>query len=112
MGRGTWRPTAGALAIIAGFAIAAAPPAAAAPPPGGGTIAGVVTDAGGTPLPGICVQIDNGPGGSTDASGSYTFAGLPSGDYLVSYEDCTTQTYLEQWYLGQSDSTTADALHV
>jgi hypothetical protein len=112
MGSGMWRTIAGALALVAGLAVAVAPPAAAAPPPGGGTITGLVTDAGGNPLQGICVQILNGPGGTTDGSGSYTFTGLPTNDYVVSYVDCTNHAYLDQWYLGKSDSTTADALHV
>src|ERR1700710_1384513 len=88
MGRGSWRSTAGGIALVAGLVIALAPPASAAPPGGGGTMSGQVTNSGGTPLPGVCVQIKGGAGTSTDSSGDYSFSGLPAGDYLLSFQDC------------------------
>ncbi len=91
----------------------AAPGGGPVPPNPGGSISGVVSDAGGGGLSGICVNIDNGPGTQTDGSGAYSIAGLGTGSFKVQYSDCNpTVRYLSQWYAGRSDSDSADAVAV
>ena len=76
------------------------------------TIQGTVTNTGGAPLSGICVDanVPNGSGGwngvggtQTAADGTYTLAQLPLGDVRVHFRDCTGGPYIDQWYQGQSD---------
>lgn len=75
--------------------------------PAAATVAGTVTDAGGTPLPGICVnaQVRRADGGQdwingtqTGSDGTFSLAGLPPVAVLVQFQDCGTAAYVEQWY--------------
>ena len=91
-----------------------------------GDIHGFVYDTGTTPLQGICVTIDTGPGGvspgavATDSTGSYTLSNLAPGPYKVLFEnnnDCgagapNPGNWAPQWYHGQTSSATADAVEV
>ncbi len=118
MGRfSRWSRALAAAGIVAVVAVATLGglPAGAAPPPGSdGSISGLVVDAGtGTPLGGICVNIENGPGTQTQPDGTYSITGLSAGDYKVQYQDCNpTPQYLDQWYLGRADSGSADLVSV
>ena len=94
-----------------GLGLLWAVPAAAA---SGGSISGtVVAAADGTPLAGICVSVENGPGTVTDSLGQYSISGLDPGLYAAQYWDCTlTPSYVGQWYLGHPDSGSADKVTV
>jgi len=121
---GFWRVVCGVAVAIAFIGLGGAPAMAAPsgggpipPTPGGsisgGSISGIVSDASGNPLSGICVNIENGPGTQSDGSGAYSIAGLGTGSFEVEYSDCNpTVQYLPQWYLGRSDSASADAVGV
>jgi putative cell wall-binding protein len=81
----------------------------------GGSISGRVTDTTGTALSGICVNVAGGgaPSVTTDATGAYTVHGVPAGSYAVDFYDCSgTNTYLIQWYNGESDDGSADHVAV
>lgn len=58
---------------------------------GGSTISGRVTDASGTGIPGVTVWAGFPRNTTTDASGKYTFTGLPEGTYTIrpDKEPCT-----------------------
>jgi len=101
----------GAAALVLGLGLLWAVPAAAA---SGGSLSGtVVAAADGTPLAGICVSVENGPGTVTDSLGQYSISGLDPGLYAVQYWDCTlTPSYVGQWYLGHPDSGSADKVTV
>jgi hypothetical protein len=71
-----------------------------------GTIIGTVTDAGGDPIPDICVTVTPLDGSiveaqqvSTDALGEYRVIGLSTRSYTVSFEDCD-YVYVSEWYDG------------
>ena len=77
------------------------------------TVAGTVTDEGGTPLPGICVnaQVRRTDGGQdwingtqTGSDGTFSLTGLPPVTVLVQFQDCGSGTYVEQWYSGAATS--------
>ncbi|MBJ6725342.1 carboxypeptidase regulatory-like domain-containing protein [Geomesophilobacter sediminis] len=76
-----------------------------------GSISGRVTDsATGSGISGVWVQLVNANTGSpaqsapTDATGAYLLSGVRSGSYKVSFR---ANGYLNQWYNGRSDSSTA-----
>ena len=104
-----WRVAAGAVVIMALVGLGSLPAAAAV----GGSISGRVVDGSGTPLSGVCVNVEGGPGGQTDGSGAYTITGVASGSSKVQYSDCNpTPQYVTQWYLGHPDSGSADLVSV
>ena len=69
----------------------------------GGTISGNVTDLEMNPLDDICVDVrgstfqynDNT---STDSSGNYTVAGLPTGNYKVGFRRCGNNNVVPEYY--------------
>jgi hypothetical protein len=87
---------------------------------GTGSIAGTVTEPGGTKgLPGLCVtayeehafpenQVE------TDSNGQYTISGLPAGQYIVSFHNCYKGTldFAPQFYNGQSEESKANKVSV
>jgi len=87
----------------------------------GGKISGIVRDAAtGNPIEdaavGIAVQRNSNPSGSTnamftrtDASGTYTLTGLPTGDYYVM---ATKDGYTQQFYDGVADISAATKVAV
>ena len=76
-----------------------------------GAISGTVTDAHGTPVPGVDVEIDGRTTGAdvqTDPNGNYVASGLPAGQYLVCFlaegaENGPPTGYVDQCY-GQSET--------
>ena len=105
---------AGIVAVVAVFPLGGIPAGAAPPSGSDGSISGVVVDAGtGLPLAGICVNVENGPGAQTDSTGAYSITGLSDGAYKVQFHDCNpSPQYLDQWYLGHDDSSSADMVPV
>lgn len=82
----------------------------------GGTISGTVT-AGGSAVANVCVDVQdlnqNDVGiRSTDSSGRYSVAGLPTGDYRVNFSDCLGSVHTPQWFNGQPDFPSATTVHV
>jgi protocatechuate 3,4-dioxygenase beta subunit len=107
---GAWRVACGAAVVVAAVVGTATVPAGAA---SGGSISGSVVDGGGKPLSGICVNVENGPGVQTDASGAYSIYGLGAGSYKIQYSDCNAiPQYVTQWYFGRPDSGSADLVSV
>ncbi len=87
--------------------------AQAAPPSGTGSISGIVVDGGGSPLAGICVNLENGPGTQTDDSGGFSIIDLAAGSYWLQFVDCqASPTYVTQWYAGQTDRSSATSIDV
>jgi Carboxypeptidase regulatory-like domain len=83
----------------------------------GGSISGVVTDAGATPLFGICVYAygQSSPFygfAQTKHNGAYTIAGLSPGTYNVEFYDCQNGRYVDQWYNNKPSFDTADPVVV
>ncbi len=55
------------------------------------------------------MNLENGPGVQTDASGVYAIQGLGTGSYKIQYSDCRpTPNDVSQWFLGRSDPGSAD----
>ncbi len=76
-------------------------------------MSGEVLDRGGSPVEGICVNVENGPGVQTDVAGAYTIPGLDAGSYRLQFSDCRPSPALvTQWYLGQLDSSSASSVAV
>lgn len=80
----------------------------------GAHISGRVTGPTGTPLDGVCVDV-NGPAASfgstkTNASGEYTITGLAAGEHRVHFRPCDAATYAQEWWNDKPDSTTADVI--
>ena len=97
--------------MVVPLLVAALPTGAA--PSGTGSISGRVVDADGQPVSGISAQVENGPQVQTDALGTYTIPDLDAGSYKVGFTDCNaTPKYVEQWYSGHPDTTSADAVVV
>ncbi len=79
----------------------------------GVSVQGRVTDTGGGPLQGICVEaaVPNGSGNwdwvggsvQTQSNGTYSLGGLPAADLRVHFRDCASGTYIEQWWNAQGD---------
>lgn len=68
--------------VVYALARAAAPPT---PPPGLATLYGKVTDAiTGNPIPGVLVTL-NGGSTYTDSAGTYTFADIAPGEYVLQF---------------------------
>ena len=113
-----------ALSLVAALTLAVSGPAAAAKT--GGTISGTVTAAlGGTPLPGICVSVEQEAGTgtaggyvATNAKGHYAVSGLVTGSYLVFFSadgTCTgavVQNYIAQCYDDQPSCSVDTAVSV
>ena len=85
----------------------------------GGSINGAVTaEDTGAPLADVCVDVVDTSfnffgSGFTDASGNYSVAGLPSGDYTVGFFDCGfPATHLSGVYDDQPDFAAADLVAV
>lgn len=78
----------------------------------GATITGRVTDAGGDPIPDICVSAQTGSssygGLRTDSDGVYTVSSLPAGTYRVQFFSCGTGNYVSEYWNDKPDSATAD----
>jgi hypothetical protein len=79
-------------ALLGGPAVASA---------AGETISGTVRNSAAAPAQGVCVTADGGPAGSpqttTAADGTYLLNVVP-GDYVVSFDDCGTLTYVREYY--------------
>lgn len=87
-----------------------------------GAISGVVTNALGKPLSGICVQAI--PTGSQPAAvigpsidyltrkGDYTINGLAAGSYDVQFSDCSKGRYGSQWYPSKATARSATPVTV
>ena len=79
----------------------------------GGSISGVVTDEAGDPIPDVCINVfdlsSSSTGfGFTDSGGSYTVAGLHSGDHKLQFSDCDSPaTHVPEWSGDQHDFATA-----
>jgi hypothetical protein len=72
----------------------------------GGQISGKVTDAASkAPLEGVEVCVEGVDCVFTDSAGEYTFGGLPTGEYVVSF---SRSGYATQYYNGKASSTEAD----
>jgi hypothetical protein len=75
----------------------------------GATIAGRITDASGTPVPGVWIQaMADGWGGLsvetyTDAAGDYSLAHLPRDTYTVWYDTSEANEALDRDYVGTSE---------
>jgi hypothetical protein len=87
----------------------------------GGSISGTVTAAGGGPLGTLCLGLfpaGGGPaiGGVTNSDGSYSFTGLPAGQYQMDFNQgqafCTYTGYIPQWWNDQSTQATANVITV
>ena len=89
-----------------------------------GAIAGVVTDANGTPAPGVCVgarlpgeqyrgaETNDLAWGYSSITGYYRLNGLRQGSYAVHYTDCSGTGLAEEWYHDALAEQEADAVHV
>jgi protocatechuate 3,4-dioxygenase beta subunit len=80
----------------------------------GGKITGRVTDANGTPISGIGVELIAGADDGvmfiySDANGNYTFQGLASGRYKVRF---ARYGYPDVWYNGKTDQASATQITV
>ncbi|HEY3381976.1 MAG TPA: carboxypeptidase-like regulatory domain-containing protein [Vicinamibacterales bacterium] len=86
-----------ALALVVALVSLGVPTAsfAAAPRQANGSIAGIAKDAGGTPLGNYTVRLRNTGTGAisgttqTSAAGEFSFASLPTGNYVVEITDST-----------------------
>lgn len=80
----------------------------------GAIVSGTVTDAHGTPVGGICVQVQGArytfAGTTTRADGTYSIDALPTGSYTVQFTGgCgNAGSYAPQFYKGQTNSAAAD----
>ena len=96
--------------LLVGMGLSGVPAAGAQ---SGGSISGRVTDAQGTPVAGICVSVDGGPGAQTSDTGTYTVEGITPGSVRVQFSDCRpSPTFVTQWYLGHPDQGSADSVVV
>lgn len=81
----------------------------------GGKITGKVTDSSGTPMSGVMVSLHRATDNfvvtahSTDINGNYTFYGLESGPYNVSFEK---PGHTAVWYSGVTSRTSATVITV
>lgn len=108
-----WRAASVAIAVAIAMAIGFGGLAAGAAPSGTGSISGRVLDDASAPIAGICVNVKDGPGVQTDGSGAYSITGLDPGSYQLVFSDCNASPqYLDQWYLGRTDASSADSLSV
>ena len=77
----------------------------------GASVSGTVTDPEGAPIADACVTVTsssfNITAATTDATGSYTAAGLVAGDYKVSFSDCGAGGYVTEWWDDAPDSSSA-----
>ncbi len=96
-------------------ALGAVAPALAA----AGSIAGTVTAAvGGAPVAGIqvCARVEplafEETCAETDAGGGYALAGLPSGSYKVRFSERQNRNYVDQFFSGKSEFSTADPIAI
>ena len=84
--------------------------------PDPGAIQGIVKNTGGEPVSGICVRAQNfsfNMGTAvTSVTGFYRINGLKPGSYQVQFQDCTNDTYFEQWYSNADTSATATPVNV
>jgi Carboxypeptidase regulatory-like domain len=71
-------------------------------------VTGVVTDAAGAPVEGVCATPynptgfttpDGGPSACTDAAGNYTVQGMTAGSYKINFHDLA-ERYVDQWAFG------------
>lgn len=82
----------------------------------GGTVSGTVLNADGTPATGACVALEPVSGGApssprcADATGSYTTAGVPSGDYYVQFSSFSGPDFFPTQYLGGTFTTDGAAV--
>jgi invasion protein IalB len=77
-----------------------------------GSVSGVVTDAGGRELQGVCVQTfdpDGSPGHETSTSitGFYRLSSLHSGDNYVQFRDCGGRGLPSEWFDDKPDRASA-----
>ena len=83
----------------------------------GGTIIGSVTGPSNQRVEGICVEANrtDGPGSglaTTDPNGDFEISGIPAGSYDVQFTDCTSGTYVSEFYNDKPDAASADAVVV
>ncbi|HVT75966.1 MAG TPA: carboxypeptidase-like regulatory domain-containing protein [Acidimicrobiales bacterium] len=86
-----------AVALVLGVGVLAVNRAPAQAATGRATLTGVLRDAAGLPLGGVCVHASNPSSfgrGLTDAAGRYTIANLRPGAYRVDAADCNATTTL------------------
>jgi hypothetical protein len=65
------------------------------------TVTGVVTNAAGRGIAGVCVRTQHGPThvvGVTSITGLYSMRGLPAGTYQVQFVDCQKVGYADEWW--------------
>ena len=83
----------------------------------GGTITGSVTGPSNQPVEGICVEANRTDGSgsglaTTDPNGDFEISGIPAGSYDVQFTDCTSGTYVSEFYNDKPDAASADAVVV
>ncbi len=101
-----------AMAVIAATTLVGLPGIASAAP-GEGSISGTVFDDQGSPLPNVCVYVQNYGSTTTDPFGTYSLTNIPVGQYRIQFSDCNDpRVFVTQWYLGQPDESTAQYVDV
>lgn len=86
----------------------------------GGVISGTVRDRHGTPVPGICIDLQGGAAftgnvpNSTAGDGSYVINQLSAGTYQIGFSGgCgNSGSYAPYWYLNQSDESLATPINL
>ena len=66
-----------------------------------GTVTGVVKNAAGNGVPGVCVRTQHGTDyavGVTSITGLYSIRGLHSGSYHIQFVDCLKHGYSSEWF--------------
>ena len=101
------------VAVLAFSSVVGATRVVVAAPGDVGSLSGVVQDASGTPVGGICVNVLNGPQATTALDGSYQVDGIDPGAHTVQFVDCNpTPTFVSSWYLGHQQQDQADIVTV
>ena len=107
-------------AVCLGVVAVSTSPALAAPVPGSFSITGTVTDSSAEPLADICVYAYNSNGTEvgntrTNSNGEYILFELDTGNYRVSFSDCsfnTSNNVLDEYYNNQASLASATPIPV